>query len=203
VGTVSGSNWDIASLASGATDTLRNRTLMLQVRLQIPAATTRRISDGSNRHSYTSTAGGTAVADADLTLVKTLTTTGTIYDGEHVTFQIQWEYGPDAAQAVVVSDASFSDLSNVRSVHRQWERLAVVIGILHPLLPVQPIRLRSPARFCSRCVLKYCAALQRRSSDGSNRHSYYINGGGSTVADADLTLVKTLTTRARFTMANM
>ena len=39
--------------------------------------------------AITSTASGTAVADANLTLSKTLQTTGTIYDGEHVTFQIQ------------------------------------------------------------------------------------------------------------------
>ena len=47
------------------------------------------------------------MADAELTLSKTLQTTGTIYDGEHVTFQIQvGNTGPDAAQGVVVSDAS-------------------------------------------------------------------------------------------------
>jgi len=80
--------------------------LLLQVRSQIPRQPLqRRISDGSNRYSITSTAGGTAVADADLTLLNT-DDHGYDYDGEHVTFKFKWEYGPDAAQAVVVSDAS-------------------------------------------------------------------------------------------------
>src|SRR5208283_2650540 len=62
----------------------------------------------------TSTASGTAVAAANLIVSKTLQTTGTIYDGEHVTFQVQvGNTGPDAAQGVVVSDSSFSDLSGV------------------------------------------------------------------------------------------
>jgi len=115
--TLSGTNWDIASLASGTTDTITVSGTVTNAGAFLNTATatttTYQPTDPTSQ-PISATAGGTAVAASDLTLTKTLTTTGTLYDGEHVTFQIQvGNTGPDAAQGVVVSDASFSDLSGV------------------------------------------------------------------------------------------
>ena len=102
--TLSGGNWDIASLASGTTDTITVSGTITNAGAfsnTASATTTTYQATDPTAAAITSTASSSAVADAALTLSKTLQTTGTIYDGEHVTFQIQvgntW---PDAAQSV-------------------------------------------------------------------------------------------------------
>jgi len=112
-GTISGTNWNIASLAHGATDTLTVSGTIMNAGAFSNTATVSTPTYDPTPPSP-STAGGTAVAAADLNILKTLQTTGTIYDGEHVTFQVKvGNTGPDAAQNVVVSDSAFSDLSNI------------------------------------------------------------------------------------------
>jgi hypothetical protein len=72
------------------------------------------VTDGTAASTPVTSTLGTAVAAADLTVTKTLSTTGTIYDGESVAYTVQvTNSGPDAAQAVAVSDSSFTDLSHV------------------------------------------------------------------------------------------
>ena len=117
VGTLNGGNWNLGLLASGATDTITVSGTISNAGAfsnTASATTTTYQATDPTGTAITSTASGSAVADANLTLSKTLQTTGTIYDGEHVTFQVQvGNTGPDAAQGVIVSDASFSDLSGV------------------------------------------------------------------------------------------
>src|SRR5205085_996775 len=116
-GLISGGNWNLASLASGASDTITVTGTITNAGAfsNTASATTTTFQDSDPSGSpITATASGTAVADAHLTLTKNLETTGQLTAGEQITFQIQvGNTGPDAAQNVVISDTTFSDLSNV------------------------------------------------------------------------------------------
>src|SRR5258706_17930 len=78
IGTLSGGNWDISSLASGATDaitvsgTISNAGAFSNA---VSATTSTYQATDPTGTAITSTASGSAVADAALTLSKTLQTT--------------------------------------------------------------------------------------------------------------------------------
>jgi len=200
VGTLSGGNWNIASLASGATDTITVTGTIINAGAfsnTASATTTTYQATDPTGAATTSTVSGTAVADANLTLSKVLQTTGTIYDGEHVTFQIQvGNTGPDAAQNVVISDSSFSDLSNVTFSTPtvgtlsggNWNIASLASGATDTITVTGTI---SNAGAFSNTASATTTTYQATDPTGAATTST-VNG--SAVADANLTLSKVLQT---------
>ena len=200
VGTLNGGNWNLGSLASGATDTITVSGTISNAGAfanTASATTTTYQATDPTGTAITSTASGSAVADANLTLSKTLQTTGTIYDGEHVTFQVQvGNTGPDAAQGVIVSDASFSDLSGVTfgtpSVGTlnggNWNLGSLASGATDTITVSGTI---SNAGAFSNTASATTTTYQATDPTAT---AITATASGSAVADANLTLSKTLQT---------
>jgi uncharacterized repeat protein (TIGR01451 family) len=190
----------IASLASGANVTITvTATITAAGAFDNTAAATATESDPNPANNTDSTGnGGTASASADVSIVKTLVTTGPFFVAQSITYTLFVNNaGPSIATNVLINDTP-SNLTITSVTGGGCSALPCTLGSLGVNANVT---ITVTATIDAVGPFDNIASASPNEPDGNDSNNGSDGGGGTAAASADVSLVKTLVTSGPFTVA--